>query len=298
MAIKNYITLGIGASPGSLTPYVLFGLNTFPQESPVEQPGPILPSPSIGVVPSSYNVTHPWEACYGSPNVPVACPWPRECANLLACYYDDEPLPYRELKLIQSEDPDWIARTGRPVCYTRPDQSSSEYYLYPRPEAAAWVDGLAFSADRDPAPIHYVVGDALASPDSDWDHGLITQRTGSPLSGDVGAALDFATPGDAITLLYRVMPLPLEGPDDTSPWPDWIWKYILYGALERLYRVNGDGRIESLAKYWGQRYALGLDTLARYQTRRHRDRNVRLTTPRTAPILRRKHPRFPDGYPI
>jgi hypothetical protein len=160
------------------------------------------------------------------------------------------------------------------------------------------VDGLAFSADRDPAPIHYVVDDALASPDSDWDHGLITQRTGSPLSGDVGAALDYATPGDAVTLLYRVLPLPLEGPDDISPWPDWVWKYILYGALERLYRINNDGRIESLAKYWGQRYALGMDTLARYQTRRHRDRNVRLTTPRTAPITRHKHPRLPDGYPI
>lgn len=230
--------------------------------------------------------THPFEAFLYTPSYPPSFPFPDNFHTSKGMYYDEEPLDYCPFKEITSLDPSWQTRSGEPVAYTRLDTVSNQFLVYPRPSTVSWVDsdgaGMVTSVEDDT---------------TDSDTGVVAFRTGTFLTDTEGLAVSVIESEDNLVLLYDVEPSEVTGPSDDLDWPQFLRRYVRYRALEKLYRTNNDGRIESLAQYWGQRYRLGIEAVKRFRAKRMSDRNYRLLT--KEPVSRRnpRHARLPDGYP-
>jgi hypothetical protein len=232
-------------------------------------------------------VIHPWEAWYALPGAPVPYPWPDDLTELRAIWHDEEPVHYIERRRLGVEDSGYTYREGSAQAWWRDDATSPAYYLYPRPS----TDGANYLSGE--GPVQYVGGDTLGS-----EYGVTTLRTTGATDGETGIAVDVVDAADNVLMVYEARPRQVATPGDLLDWPDWALRYVRYGTLERLYRVQGDGQIESLALYWGSRYELGLEALKRYARMRHEDRDYRLATKGVEPSgARRRGPRLPPEYP-
>ena len=98
-------------------------------------------------------------------------------------------------------------------------------------------------------------------------------------------------------MVYEVTPNDVANYDDEPDYPEFIRKYIRYGAVARAYASNTDGYIPSLAAYWQTRYDVGIRFVRRYVRNRRQDRDYRLTTKTAIPRRERRLPRLPSGYP-
>jgi len=233
-----------------------------------------------------YAYTHPFEAFIVTHRQPPLFPFPDNFRASKGMYYDEEPLDYCPYKELTSYDPSWQTRSGEPVAYTRLDTVSNGFIVYPRPSTVSWVDdsgaGMVTSVEDDT---------------TDSDTGVIAFRTGTHLTDTEGLAVSVLESTNNLLLIYDETPEEVTGPSDDLDWPQFLRKYVRYRALEKLYRVNNDGRIESLAQYWGQRYQLGLEAIRRFRAKRAADRNYRLLTKEPTARRNPRHARLPDGYP-
>lgn len=232
-------------------------------------------------------ITHPWEAWYLLPGLPVAMPYPDDTHVVYGLYYDYEPL-YREMwGEILSGDLSWSYHQGEPTDWYRRDMVSQAYYLYPRASAYAAPD---LEGD---GSLQSYEDDTLSS-----EFGITIFRDSSTVDAEFGLDVDVIDQEDNVLMIYSKRPRPIEGYGDELEWPHWVLKYIRAGVLERAYRVQGDGQIESLAQHWGSRYELGIQAIARYKRLRMEDRKYRLS-----PSVqgygegRNRGPRLPSTYP-
>lgn len=230
--------------------------------------------------------THPFEAfmASSSPQLP-RFNFPDNFDTMKGLYYDEEPLSYmRPRDIVQ--DSSWEIREGDPIGYTRLDEVSNEFVLFPRPST------VVFNDQEGTGMVTSVSGDTTSA-----EVGTLTLRTGTVVSEVEGIAVDVIEADDNILIIYDIAPQEVNGPADELDYPAFIAKYIRYGVLARAYRVNNDGYIPSLAAYWLERYQVGIQAVNEFKWVRRRDRDYQLRT-KTAPArVSRRHPRLPDKYP-
>ena len=234
------------------------------------------------------NFIQPWEA-YMGPSVPgheVKMRFPQNFNHVKFMAYDEEPIVASTKKRIQNSDIGYLTRVGRTFAYYPYDETDNSYVLYPRPTVSFADDvageGIAF----------YEAGDT----ESDTT-GIIAVRDDSTPSASFGASVDIVGTVDQVFLIYDVSPNDVANFDDEPDFPEFIRKYIRYGAAARAYSSNTDGRIPSLGEYWQTRYDVGIRFVRRYVRNRRQDRDYRLTTKAVGARRSRRTPRLPSGYP-
>ena len=233
------------------------------------------------------NFIQPWEAYMGpaSPGHEVKMRFPQNLNHVKFMAYDEEPIAATTKKRVQNSDPSFVTRSGRTFSYYPYDETDNSYVLYPRPSVSfandVTGDGVAF----------YAAGDT----ESDTT-GIIAVRDDSTPSASFGASVDIVGTVDQVFLVYDVTPNDVANADDEPDFPEFIRKYIRYGAAARAYSANTDGRIPSLGDYWQTRFNVGIRFVKQYVRNRRQDRDYRLVTKSVQP-RRSRRPRLPDGYP-
>lgn len=232
--------------------------------------------------------TQPWEAFAGEvPGELVRMRFPKNMGTLKFIAYDRKPLLSQNRKQISATDPSFVSRSGLPYAYYMYDAVDNSYVLYPLP-STSFVneidgnDGIAF----------YASGDT-----EDVTTGTIGVRTGSTDSTEIGASLDIVDTDDSVFMVYDVSPTDMLTAFDEPDFQPFLRKYIRAGVIARAYGGNNDGRIKSLADYWGMRYNLGIEHAKRYRRNRRNDRDYRMMTRGVLTRRAVKHPRLPDPYP-
>lgn len=230
--------------------------------------------------------TQPWEAFMLTPGEEVRMKFPRDMGSIKFIAYDEQSILQTTRKLVQSNDPSHITRTGRSFAYYQHESQDKTYVLYPRPDVAfaneIAGDGMAF----------FVAGDTNSTA-----FGTVAVRHGSNETEVSGASVDIVEAEDNVFLVYNVSPLDISSDWDEIEFPEYLRRYVRFGVVSRAYDAETDGRIPSLAKLWGDRYRLGVDTVKRFVRNRRQDRDYRLTTKSPTRHGRRKYPRLPSTYP-
>ncbi len=234
------------------------------------------------------NFIQPWEA-YMGPSIAgyeIKQRFPQNFNTMKFIAYDEEPIMPTTKKRVQSKDPSYVTRTGRTFAYYPYDDMDNSFVLYPRPS-------VSFADDVDGEGIaFYAAGDT----ESDTT-GIIAVRDDSTPSASFGASVDIVGTVDQLFMVYDVTPNDVANFDDEPDYPEFIRKYIRYGAVARAYSSNTDGRIPSLAAYWQTRYDVGIRFVRRYVRNRRQDRDYQLVTKAVRSRRSRRLPRLPDGYP-
>ena len=231
--------------------------------------------------------SHPWEAFVGEvPGSPPPFPLPQNANTIKALYQDSIPIPPTTKKAVTSTDPSWVTREGVPLAYYQEDTVSNQFYLIGRPSSLTWADESGDGMVTD------VEDHTVAS-----ETGIITQVTGGTITGESGVASEAIEDDDNILLIYSITPSDVTGLGDDLDFPSYLGRYIRSRVLQLAYSANTDGRIESLAGYWGKRALLGLKVVKKYLGNRSQDRDFVLRTKDGYPTRNTRHPRLPSGYP-
>ena len=230
---------------------------------------------------------HPWEAFMGqTPGEKIKFKFPSNMRNLKYIAYDEEPIAATSEKRVQISNPSYLTTEGRPFAYYQTDDIDATYVLYPRP-STSWQDEIAGE------------GVALYATDDTEDitTGTIAVRTGDSDTDTPGVAVDIVGADDNVWMAYDVSPTDMDTVSDPGDFPAYLQKYVRYGVISRAYGANTDGRIPTLAAYWGARYIGGIKVVKRFGRNRHNDRDYRLTTKGEGISRTHRHPRLPSAYP-
>lgn len=235
-----------------------------------------------------WGITHPWEIAYaGNKKQPVPVLFPSDFDKGQYIAWDKDPIEYRELKLIQSEDPSWRTRSGNPQYYTRLDSQSNEYMIYPMPSTITWKD-----LDGESGMVLYDE-DVTATGET----GRIGDVADTLFGSESGIMIDRVDPDGNLLLLYEAKTTDISGGDDEGSFPVWFEKYLMADVLERAYSANTDGKIDSLRDYWKWRKELGVTVIKQITARRRLDRDYRLVSKGGGSSRGRRSPKLPDTYP-
>jgi hypothetical protein len=230
--------------------------------------------------------THPWEAWELNPGVPVPLPFPSDLQAVRALYYDHKPLGFESRKSIERNDISWALREGEPISYSRSDEYSNNWFLYPRPSSVANNDvegeGMVTS----------VSGDTTGS-----ETGFLSQRTGTVLSAEHGLAVDVLEGTDQVIIYYDVQMLDVGSLGDSLQWPDYLLKYVRHGTIAKAFGANTDGRVPEMEAFWAQRYRIGIGLINNLVSKRKSDVDYRFRTQGLPSRRNRRHSRLPSGYP-
>lgn len=189
--------------------------------------------------------------------------------------------------------------------FTIEDSTDEIWHTYP------WEANIAASQDGWDSEISTdSFHDAGMEPDSPYgialfdegadetsDFGIIIDETGSAVGSDVGAGADIIDPKGQLLLISQKTTIDLTSEDDESLLPKYIQKYVEYGTLELAYRANTDGRIPSLAEYWGWRKEIAYKAIQLFKSKRRTDRTYVFRTHDIPARNVRRAPRLPDAYP-
>jgi len=243
---------------------------------------------TVGTVDAGYVYTHPWEAFLytGHKPAPVWCGNNVEQIEFIA--YDKDPLDTTTLKTIQIDDPSWTTRSGETFAYRREDRQGDFLYLYPQPSIGTWPEESGSGM--------VMFDDGFTTISSEY--GLLADATAYVDNSGFGMVVSMADIDESLLTVFQKRPRELTGGmDEESEYPTFVRKYIEYGVCERAYRMNTDGRIESLADYWGKRKQIAREALTKWASKRRTDRDYRLVTKSSPDMRIRRRPRLPDAYP-
>jgi hypothetical protein len=232
-----------------------------------------------------YQFTQPWEGYMISTPARLIPMWfPSDCRNILYMAYDRDPLEYIAWKKLQGNDRTFKIYAGKPCNYTIADDLSREFFLYPRP-AADWDDLTSEDILIDTS---WTTSDAETGTGIDLANGETNQN--------LGIGLDALRADNNVVLIYRQQVNDIENLTDEPEIVKYFQKYLACGVLEKAYMANTDGKISSLADYWGWRKELGYKVVERFKWSRLKDRDFRLTSTRGGD-RKRQGPRLPATYP-
>lgn len=227
-----------------------------------------------------YRFTHPWEGYHASPADVIAGPLHADLEDIIFLAYDQRGLEPMDRKRIAETDSSYKTAAGTPVGYWRPDASSRQLVMYPRPTNYTWDDD----------GIPYDPYEALSD-----TGGLNTFSTDSVDYADGGLILDQVGTDDTLFILYRSAPQDVVDFTDEIDMAPYLTKYIRYGCLERCLGADTDGFVPSLRDFWKQRKELGIRSIKRLDILKRSDREYRLGG--NQPRGRSRHPRLPSEYP-
>ena len=189
---------------------------------------------------------------------------------------------------------------------TEEDSTNDQWYLYPWEinYSGDFADGVVSMVSTD------LFHDKGIEPDSEYgialwdsdadessDFGVIIDETGSAVGSDIGAGTDIIDPEGQLLLISKKRTNDLVSEDDESLLPSYIQKYVEYATLEMAYRANTDGRIPTLAEYWGYRKDIGIKIIQLFRNKRRMDRVYTFRTHDIPTRNIRRRPRLPDAYP-
>lgn len=228
--------------------------------------------------------TQPWELMYAdTPGDPLWMRFPYNFRSAKMVAYDEQILVKTTEKQIQERDTSYQKTTGDAIAYYPYNEAEDVFVLYPRPEISTFTDGEG--------AVQYSSTD---TPDAEV--GTIVRAENYTLSMDGGIAYELVPAVDNVLIVYEVNILDLIGTDEESQFPAFMRKYIEHGVLAKAFRANTDGRIESLADYWDQRYKIGVEVIKTYMQKRLEDKRLVLKSHNTQP-RKRRHGRLPSTYP-
>ena len=232
--------------------------------------------------------TQPWEAYMGlNPGDVLKNRFPANMRNLKHIAYNEKPIYRTTKKTVSTTDPSYVTVEGEPFAYYEYDDLDDSYVLYPRPSAS-----FADEIDGAEGPAWYISDDT-----EDVTTGTIAVRTGDFATDNVGAVFDIIGLTNNVFMIYDVDPTNIETASDDGDFPDFLKKYIRYGAISRAYGANTDGRIQSLSDYWSLRYLAGVEATKKFSRNKNNDRDYRLITGGASFRNLKRHPRLPSTYP-
>lgn len=210
--------------------------------------------------------TQPWEAwAVSAAWFPPPIPMPENFASAVYVSYDrDRVDPESKREIIRNDDMTWKTRAGGDVwSYWRDSKVNNWIRVYPIP-TLTWQDTAYASGDPDEAEY----GENTV----DVDNNLL--------------------------VVYTTDPDEILGGSNESTLPPYFHKYVEYGVAERALRANTDGRIESLADYWGLRKKAGYEVIKKWKRLKMSDRNIQFKTQNgDYGRQRQRFPRLPSTYP-
>ena len=230
--------------------------------------------------------TAPWEAWTAVPNEPPLWQLPDDFCEMKMLYYNERPIAATTRQNVLKTDSSYKTREGEPTAFYFNDDVSRQISVYPKPSTAVNANstgsGMTLSTD---------------TTTESTEIGTITRIEGRYTSSGVGMTIDTIDAKDQILLVYEVSPRDIEAMSDDFVFPDFMVKYICYLTLSKLYGMNTDGRIPTLARFWRQRYKLGIDALNSYTANKRANRLVHFTGPKSRFGRRKRLPRLPDKFP-
>ncbi len=143
-------------------------------------------------------------------------------------------------------------------------------------------------------------GIALFATDSSVDAGvgMVANIDGGLDATDLGATTDFIETTGRLLIIASSVPTEIVSDDDESDILRVFQKYLEYEVCEMAYGANTDGRIKSLAQYWGYRRQLAEPIFRRFKLLAKGDRDYRLTGgANVTSFVSRRYPRLPYTYP-
>lgn len=228
--------------------------------------------------------THPWESVYSSPADHVPIPLHARFHRCKFVAFDEDGITPTDRTSLASRDRFYKTASGTPLYYWRPDEESNQIVLYPRPSSVTWDDNSLLSNPFDSL--------------SDTE-GIKTYSDEHLDYQDAGIVTDTINTVGQIFMVFEAIPQEVPSDPgswyDSLDWPDFLSKYVRYGALERAFGADTDGFIPSLRDYWNTRKEVGIKAIKRFKTLRLTDRTFRLGGGRT--IAKSRHPRLPNAYP-
>jgi len=166
---------------------------------------------------------------------------------------------------------------GRPIAYYSPDDLRDQIVLYPRPSSITWQDLV----------------DSLGFDDAGGLDGILEDQTDAR---DAGRTTEAYSGAGALLVIYEPIPQTLDSwADGEIDWPEWAWKYVMMGTLERAFGADTDGNIPSLRDYWKGRKEIGIQGLLRFKRMSRADRDYRLGGKRKSAVSSTLQ--LPYGYP-
>jgi hypothetical protein len=221
--------------------------------------------------------THPWETVYITPADVVAIPLHAKFDKMRFIAFDNLQIdPINEGDLA-AQDRFYRTHTGYPVKnYYRPDDYSNQIILYPRPSTIDWQgqDNTERLSDT---------GGIVYGSEAWLDF------------ANIGINVDIIDSANALFSVYYAVPNEIENNGDTSDFPDWLLKYIMYATLERSFGAHTDGFMIDLRDYWKQRKEIGIQAIQRFKRKRLTDRDYRLGGSNGTKTKTRL--RLPEHYP-
>ena len=229
------------------------------------------------------------------------------------CLYPVPSSPVWDDIEINVADPDYVYTfafedgylTGQSANWNREDTTNLRQYVFDweldlgvGTDPAA-MRGMWMFEQTDAGVASYGIGMVIhtAALTGGGDFG-ITIDTGDLMpAGDFGITTDIIESDDNVLFVYSKNPTAVADVTDESDFPDYLQKYIEYGAIERAYAANTDGQIQSLRDYWAMRREMGMKAITRFMSQRKQDRDYRLTVKGVPGFRTRRAPRLPDAYP-
>ena len=194
--------------------------------------------------------------------------------------------------------------TGQSANWNREDTTSLRQYIFDweldlgvGTDPAA-MRGMWMFEQTDAGVASYGIGMVIHTAEltGGGDFG-ITIDTGDLMPSDFGITTDIIESDDNVLFVYSKNPTAVADVTDESDFPDYLQKYVEYGAIERAYAANTDGQIQSLRDYWAMRREMGIKAITRFISMRKQDRDYRLTVKGVPGFRTRRAPRLPDAYP-
>lgn len=230
---------------------------------------------------------HPWETWMvndgtASDSPPIWAGNGFEEAIFIA--FDKDPIEPIDRKTLMESDRTYRTRQGEVVNYWREETMENFIHLYPTPSRVSWTDTTTEGM---------VIGEASAT-EAGEDYGLITDYTGAYSQTNFGAAVDLLDLEDNMLVAYVKQPTEIVHDDDESEFRDYFTKYIEFGTLEQAYRMENDGKIESMSAYWGYRKTLAVQIMRLFKFKKMEDRHLCLKTKMSMPRKRQRYWRIPE----
>jgi len=194
--------------------------------------------------------------------------------------YDEYEVTPSDHRRIAEHDGFYRTTTGDPVNYWFLDNERNQFILYPRPSSITWDDS---GLPHEPTDSYSDTG------------GLNTWSEAAIDDADLGVITLTLDTANNVFAVFEAIPQEVDTVSDTIDFPEFLVKYIRFGALERCFGADTDGFIPSLRDYWNFRKELGVRGIRRFKSMRRQDRDYQLSGGRGT--VRSRHPRLPAEYP-
>jgi len=254
-------------------------------------------SSTVGVestVAGGYTGSQMWESFYVDTQNRLFHYFPDDFIDPSFMAYDEKPIEWIFRTEIDRGNTAFKTRSGlNPYVYIE-DRESKLFYLYPRVDEVYGITDI----DKDIGEVVYDTDTSNDTINPSTDYGVIVFGDGTELDSDYGLVVRYQVAPDALHLIYYYLPIVVTSGTQIIEWPRWVVKYIEYGVLARLFKMETDLANDVLAKFYVDRFYIGLSIVEHYKAKLRTMRTYRMGDIQNAkPGGNRKLADLPSHYP-